>query len=91
MEARHRLVSVTVSQVAVGVVLMLALIAFVLATLHALPRTTHPSVLIAPRVVTSPEGSPDAAERNISLSRAASSKWVNQSPDAQERNERLAK
>jgi hypothetical protein len=91
MEARHRLISVTVGQVAVGVVLMLALIAVVLATLHGLPRTTHPSMLIAPRVVTSPEGSPDAYERNIALAQVASSKWVNQSPDAQERNERLAK
>jgi hypothetical protein len=91
METRHRLVSVTVGQVAVGVVLLVALMALALATLHGLPRTAHPSMLIAPRVVTSPEGSPDAYERNLSLAQAASIKRANQSPDAQERNERLAK
>lgn len=91
MEARHRLVRVTVGQVALGVVLMLALVAFVLATLDGLPRTTHPSLLIAPRVVTSPEGSPDAQERNAALAQASTSKWTNQSPDAQERNERRPK
>jgi hypothetical protein len=91
MEARHRLISVTVGQVALGVVLVLALTAFVLATLNGLPRTSHPAMLIAPRVVTSPEGSPDGQERNVTFAHASSSKWVNQSPDAQERNERLAK
>jgi hypothetical protein len=55
MEARHRLVSVTVGQLALGLVIILALIAFVLATLAGLPRATHPAVLVAPQVITSPE------------------------------------
>ncbi|HVS49816.1 MAG TPA: hypothetical protein VHJ99_13065 [Candidatus Dormibacteraeota bacterium] len=91
MEARHRLVRVMVGQVALGAVLIVALFALVLATLHGLPRTTHPVMLIAPRVMTSPEESPDAHERNATFAQASRSKWTNQSPDAQERNERLAK
>lgn len=91
MEARHRLVRVTAGQVALGAVLIFALFAFVLATLHGLPRTAHPSLLIAPTVVTSPEKSPDAQERNAALIQTLASKSVNQSPDAQERNQRLAK
>lgn len=90
MEARHSLVRVTVGQIALGVVLIVALFVFVLAALHGLPRTAHPSLLIAPRVVTSPEMSPDAQERNAGLAQLSTPKWLNQSPDAQERNQRLA-
>jgi hypothetical protein len=90
MEARHSLVRVTVGQIALGVVLIVALFAFVLAALHGLPRTAHPSLLIAPRVVTSPEMSPDAQDRNITFAQASSSK-TKQSPDAYERNQRLTK
>jgi hypothetical protein len=90
METRHRLLRVPVGQVALGVVLIIAIFAFVLATLNGLPRTAHPSLLIAPRVVTSPEMSPDAQDRNITFAQASSSK-TNQSPDAYERNQRLTK
>jgi hypothetical protein len=74
MEARYRLVRVAVGQVAFGVVVALALIAFVLATLNGLPRTTHPSVLIAPLVVTSPEQPQNVYDRNEANAQAARSK-----------------
>jgi hypothetical protein len=90
MEARHSLVRVKVGQIALGAVLVVALFVFVLGAIHGLPRTAHPSLLITPRVVTSPEMSPDAQDRNITLAQASSSK-TEQSPDAYERNQRLAK
>jgi hypothetical protein len=50
MEARHRLVKVSAGSLA-----LIALTLFVLVTLDSLPRTTRPSTLVAPTVVTSPE------------------------------------
>ncbi len=58
MEARHRLVEVAVRPMALctaGAVLLVALSLFVLITLNTLPRTTHPTMPVAPTVVTSPE------------------------------------
>lgn len=51
METRLRWFAVS------GAALIIALLLFVLVTLNSLPRTTHPSALIQPTVVTSPEGS----------------------------------
>ncbi len=50
MEARHRLVKVSVGSLA-----LIALTLFVLITLNSLPRTAHPTMPVAPTVVTSPE------------------------------------
>lgn len=50
MEARRRLVRVTVGSLA-----LIALTLFVLVTLNSLQRTTHPSTLVNPTIVTSPE------------------------------------
>lgn len=58
MQARHRLVRVSVGPMrlgAAGAVLLIALTLFVLITLHSLPRTMHPTVPVPPTVVTSPE------------------------------------
>ena len=56
MEGTQRWVGVS------GALLILSVIWFVLVTLNSLPRTTDPSPLVAPTVVTSPEelgNSPD--------------------------------
>jgi|GraSoi013_1_40cm_4_1032424.scaffolds.fasta_scaffold235772_2 hypothetical protein len=58
MEARHRLARVAVGRIwlaAAGAVLLIALTLCVLVTLSSLPRTTHPSTLVNPTIVTSPE------------------------------------
>jgi hypothetical protein len=47
---------------AIGAVFLLALTLFVLATLSSLPLTTHPSRLVAPTIVTSPEEPASAPE-----------------------------
>jgi len=47
---------------AIGAVFLLALTSFVLANLSSLPQTTHPSPLVAPTIVTSPEEPVNAPE-----------------------------
>lgn len=51
MEGRQRVVGFS------GALLVLAVIWFVLATIYSLPRTTDLSPMVAPTIVTSPEGS----------------------------------
>jgi hypothetical protein len=58
MEIRRRLIKFPIGPIAlaaIGAVVLLALTLFVLATLSRLPRTTRPSTLVEPAVVTSPE------------------------------------
>jgi hypothetical protein len=58
---RQQGLAVRVRRIAIGVaagLLLLALVLFVLVTVTRLPHTTHPSKLITPRVVTSPEEQP---------------------------------
>jgi hypothetical protein len=66
MEIRQGLVRFPIRPIAlggIGAVILLALTLFVLATLSSLPRTTHPSDLLAPTVVTSPEEPVNVQER----------------------------
>jgi hypothetical protein len=65
MELRQGLVRVPIRPSAlggIGAVFVLALTLFVLATLSSLPRTTHPSPLVTPAIVTSPEEPVNAPE-----------------------------
>lgn len=57
MEARHRLVRVSVGPIGLGaaVGLLVAVTLFVLITLHSVPTTTLSTPPVAPSVVTSPE------------------------------------
>jgi hypothetical protein len=58
MEIRQGLVRFPIRPIAlgaIGAVFLLALTWFVLSTLSSLPLTTHPSHLVAPTIITSPE------------------------------------
>ena len=58
---RQQWLAVRIRRMAIGAaagLLLLALVLFVLVTVARLPHTTHPSMLITPRVVTSPEEPP---------------------------------
>jgi hypothetical protein len=76
MEARNRLVSLSRRPIAVGVVgavLLFALTLLVLVTLNGMPRTTHLPILVAPRIITSPEEYGDANGQGNVVTKTVSS------------------
>jgi hypothetical protein len=58
MDSKHRLV-----RAAVGAGLLFALVIYAFVALNSLPHTTHPSLLISPTIVTSPEESTELAAK----------------------------
>jgi hypothetical protein len=86
MDVQNRFVSLPTRQIALGAALVLGLVVVMLIWFASLERTAQPLPMTAPQVIASPEGSPDAQDRNGTYNQASVSKWRNESPDAQERN-----
>lgn len=91
MDVENRIVSLPTRRIAFGAALVLGLVVVVLTWFASLERSVQQFPMTAPQVITSPEQSPDAQDRNGASNQAVASKWHNQSPDAQERNTQLAK
>jgi hypothetical protein len=86
MDVQNRLVSVSTRRIVFQGALVLGLIAVVLMFFASLGRTAQTFPTTAPHVITSPEQSPDAQDRNGAYNQGLASRWNNMSPDAQERN-----
>jgi hypothetical protein len=86
MDVQNRLISVPTRRIALGAALAIGLVLVVLMFFASLARTAQTFPTTAPQVITSPEQSPDAQDRNGAYNQALASRWNNHSPDAQERN-----